>query len=572
MKTIEYRFYINIVIILTLIFPGLSLAVDNKVCLKNGYTIATLNGIFTNEGAAKLNTIALRGKFGLSFNGQPIDYEYLWNQTHLAGLGDLFDAAYQKYFDTDIVTDYDLMEIFKDAASKVSTEKVLLVGHSQGNFYVNSFYDTIIKNVNDPSYKSLGVYGVASPASRVAGGGKYITSSTDQVIEKVRRLSPIMVLPANENIILPEGNNLNGHEFGDTYVKFRTEKIVNDIEYSLSKLQNNDIQIEDDSCFNPPALSITHLLVKGTLLVADPLAVGTKTVAVGTTKALYKTGEFVGNTAIDTTVYVAKTTYSVLDSIGNATIDVAKYLGGKAKDGLAYVSNFFKTDHPIADGNSISASVFSAVTPNNDNALDSDIVPSDVIKTKIVVEDKEEETLPPKEEVVETLPPPLPDFIVNPPNSEESAVSSQQIEEHPDLLPGGGGINSTQILDFYNQNSTPTSADYLDTVGKLLAGGVLYLSPAFTNPIYGRVWYQGHYPDTSTIVMGDGFSMSIILQTLGCGNICSPNYTNKIPTYYWMGIYTDALHNNLVHYDEVYDTGGLVEATRFNLVAQGNFP
>ena len=30
--------------------------------------------------------------------------------------------------------------------------------------------------------QSIGVYGVATPANRVAGGGKYLTSDTDNVI------------------------------------------------------------------------------------------------------------------------------------------------------------------------------------------------------------------------------------------------------------------------------------------------------------------------------------------------------------------------------------------------------
>ena len=52
-------------------------------------------------------------------------------------------AAYQKYFDTETVKDYDLIEMLRDASEKVTTQKILLVAHSQGNFYANSFYDLV---------------------------------------------------------------------------------------------------------------------------------------------------------------------------------------------------------------------------------------------------------------------------------------------------------------------------------------------------------------------------------------------------------------------------------------------
>ena len=63
--------------------------------------------------------------------------------------------------------------------------KLLLVGHSQGNFIPIIFMIRLLLNSGVPKENRIGVYGVASPASRVAGRGKYLTSSSDTVINSL---------------------------------------------------------------------------------------------------------------------------------------------------------------------------------------------------------------------------------------------------------------------------------------------------------------------------------------------------------------------------------------------------
>ena len=94
-------------------------------------------------------------------------------------------SVYQKIFDNETVEDYDLIEMLKSASEKVKTQKLLLVAHSQGNFYANSFYDTVAEKQGGVPRESIGVYSVATPASRVAGGGKWLTSDTDKVISGI---------------------------------------------------------------------------------------------------------------------------------------------------------------------------------------------------------------------------------------------------------------------------------------------------------------------------------------------------------------------------------------------------
>ena len=117
---------------------------SNQVCSPNGYTVITINGVFTNKDGAIKNRDKLKDLLDEPFNNQPLTIDFLHNPSHLAGLGDLVMSAYQKVFDNETVKDYDLVEMLKDASAKVKTQKLLLVAHSQGNFYANSFYDTVV--------------------------------------------------------------------------------------------------------------------------------------------------------------------------------------------------------------------------------------------------------------------------------------------------------------------------------------------------------------------------------------------------------------------------------------------
>ena len=130
---------IKVLVIGFLFFPSLSFATGlGEVCSKNGFTVATINGVLTDKQGAGDNLVALKKKLGPSWNNEEIKYEYLLNPSHLGGIGDFVMSAYQKYFESETVQDYDLIEMLKDASEKVTTQKLLLVAHSQGNFYANS--------------------------------------------------------------------------------------------------------------------------------------------------------------------------------------------------------------------------------------------------------------------------------------------------------------------------------------------------------------------------------------------------------------------------------------------------
>lgn len=278
-------------------FPNLALGDDSpgnssQSCSLFGFTVVTINGMFTSEHQAVENMNALRGKLPNTFKGETLYEDYLYNPTHIAGVQDVFDAAYQKLFEEENVRDYDLGKILSDASRKLFTRKILLVGHSQGNFYANSFYNILLqKNSAGESgvpAGSLGVYGVAVPASYIAGGGSYITSSTDSVINALRLDKKLKILPANVNIpSKPEDGN--GHSFIGAYLKYASPRITADIKRSLAKLSSVGSvsrSVTSGPCIPPPELNLGDKIAEKIFAVVDPAAEKEKAIIMDAAKGI----------------------------------------------------------------------------------------------------------------------------------------------------------------------------------------------------------------------------------------------------------------------------------------------
>ncbi len=308
MTNISLKHKIVGIIVAVSFFPfGVSAQTNNSTCSSVGYSVVTINGMLTDKVGADYNRRALEDLLDATHNNEPITVDFLLNPSHVAGLGDIFAVAYQKYFDTETVKDYDLVNILNDASAKVKTQKLLLVAHSQGNFYANSFYDTVADKIGGVPAGSIGVYGVASPSSRTAGNGKYMTSSTDTVIEKLRWKGILSIIPANEDIKLSQDDTSNGHGFSDVYLKYRGGKIVSDIQSSLDKLSSDPERREDIRCIDPPKLTIVHKVVGAALYIADPVANVGKVAVAGT----YNASVFVVKTTANVAIWTANTTAKV---------------------------------------------------------------------------------------------------------------------------------------------------------------------------------------------------------------------------------------------------------------------
>ena len=282
----KYRIYIILVMVLFCSF--FSKVSASESCSPNGYTILTINGIFTDLDGAIYNKDALKFKLREPHKKRKINIDYLYNPTHLAGVGDFVDAVAQGIFEQK--SDYDLTEMLNDASENVETQKLLLVAHSQGNFYANNFYDKTASQQGGVPEESIGVYGVATPANRVAGGGKYLTSDTDSVIATsvarfIKILSPNVHIPVSQDI---DGN---GHSFSNVYLKYEGDRIVRDIKSALNNLKENDEQEESGPCISPPELTLGHKILKIMLAVADPTAILARDIIVGA----YNVGMAIGN-------------------------------------------------------------------------------------------------------------------------------------------------------------------------------------------------------------------------------------------------------------------------------------
>ncbi|MFA4975818.1 MAG: immunoglobulin-like domain-containing protein [Candidatus Paceibacterota bacterium] len=132
------------------------------------------------------------------------------------------------------------------------------------------------------------MYGVATPANYVAGGGKYLTSDTDKVIvATVARF--IKILTPNIHIPLQNSDG-NGHSFSDVYLKYKGDRIISDIKSSLNQLKENDEQESQESCISPPELTTLHKITGVALASADFLVNNTKNAVVYAGNGIYNTG------------------------------------------------------------------------------------------------------------------------------------------------------------------------------------------------------------------------------------------------------------------------------------------
>lgn len=341
-----------IIAIVSLVLPlGVIMAQSRDyVCSTRGYTIATINGIFTDKDGAIDNKDALKNKLPGTYKNEKLTVDFLLNPPHLGGLGDLAMVAYQKAFENEDVRDYDLIEMHRSANEKIKTQKLLLVAHSQGNFYANSFYDTVVNDPESISSQSIGVYAVATPASKVAGDGKWITSGTDNtIIGYVGGVLGRKILPPN--VYIKEFSAFSpkidyGHSFVDAYLKYEGSRVVSDIKESLSKLSADENRRGDAPCIGAPAITTAHNIEGAILAVLDhPLDT-----AMGAVQNAAYASMVTGKSAFYAISLFAKTTERLASAAISSSLSVYRVLRNNSND---TINN--------------SASVLLATTPQQEN-------------------------------------------------------------------------------------------------------------------------------------------------------------------------------------------------------------
>lgn len=286
---------------------------QNQICSPEGYSVFFINGIFTDKNNAENDRRKLDDYLPLRYNNEEIFVKKLYNPSHLGGLGDLTQTFSQMMEKP--LNHLDFKDILINLHSQLKTQKLLLVGYSQGTFYANEVYNYLIENGISP--RSAAVYNIATPASYVAGEGQYLTSATDKVISLARDIARTLKikepLPPNINIPLSSkeaADKYGGHSFQDVYLANASQRIISEIQQSLANLQSIKISAQSSGnqkgCFIPPTKNILYWLEKGIFLVADPISEATADYFLKPLSQLIITTYNVVQKAVDFTAEITK--------------------------------------------------------------------------------------------------------------------------------------------------------------------------------------------------------------------------------------------------------------------------
>ncbi len=315
-------------------FPALLFA---DSCSTQGYSVFIVNGIFNTQEKADEGSDKLKDLLGDSLNKEALTVRSAYNPTHIAGLGDVVQAVTQAF--NQPVSNFDRDTILHRIHSQLKTQKILLVGHSQGTFYTNELYKYL--TTHGVPKESIGVYNIATPASYVEGGGGYVTSTNDKIINLVRNtevdgnlsihLNSYYVLgntvnsALRANITVPKEPGYDQSDFGghklSVYLDGAAPRIMSDIDASLRRLKASGGS-SSESCFEPPVEDISYKAKSLFYAMVDPLAEGTKTVAVATRNGAEGFTDYVA-AGINDTKSFAQSVFKNLASANNSSTNQA---------------------------------------------------------------------------------------------------------------------------------------------------------------------------------------------------------------------------------------------------------
>ena len=114
----------------------------------------------------------------------------------------------------------------KNTINMHSKGNIVLLAHSQGNFFANEVWEEINIAYNGNANDFIRVYGLGTPASYVAGNGYYYTNVRDRVINAIRNTPGPKPLRANVSL---KSDDKLGHGLLETYLlydKWHTSKTI----------------------------------------------------------------------------------------------------------------------------------------------------------------------------------------------------------------------------------------------------------------------------------------------------------------------------------------------------------
>lgn len=146
-------------------------------------------------------------------------------------------------------TDYDTEKMVARVIDSInSNNNVVILAHSQGNFYANSVYDKIGLRYGDSFLKHLRVVSVATPSSYTRGNGKHTTNIRDVIIQLIRRTTSNEPREANIDIPFFSSDRL-GHGLSDTYLNNSSmfQGHINSIFDITSNISSAFVDMENES-------------------------------------------------------------------------------------------------------------------------------------------------------------------------------------------------------------------------------------------------------------------------------------------------------------------------------------
>ncbi len=287
-------------VILTLVVIGLSNAniALAESCKTDGYTVVFVNGVFTSEEEARAGMDEFKKDYFLLASGRNnVTFKLGYNPSHLAGVGDIAQAVSQVMGSS--MSDFDLQTILMQVHSEITTQKILLVGHSQGTLYTNEMYKYL--TTHGVPVEAIAVYNLATPASSVSGGGKYLTSGNDNLINTVREWTASVGAPQPlpANVLLPPSSAdieelFRGHAFSREYLAQGAGTIVSDIDNLLSGLKTGGtVSGSESGCFDSPVGTFSYRMQKFGFAIADPSVTAIRIAVVNTGKTMAAVGSSV---------------------------------------------------------------------------------------------------------------------------------------------------------------------------------------------------------------------------------------------------------------------------------------
>lgn len=239
-----------------LLFSFDGIAKDRDIC-PIGLTLFYSNGVLGTVNKTKESLLALKSELtkktvDTELEGQ-IFYKPIFNPSN--GILDFFEAVEQKLNVEETkmwlyisgvepmpeelkkefariaqkrIEESNINQIVRSHVVKYTNEldqgrKIVVVAHSQGNFFANQSYYLIDADLQ----RSFGIVAVASPASYVPGGGLHTTITEDLVMASV----PGSLEPNVNNFSGYNYGDYTGHGFVESYMHNGTEarnKIISD--------------------------------------------------------------------------------------------------------------------------------------------------------------------------------------------------------------------------------------------------------------------------------------------------------------------------------------------------------